>query len=61
MLGITARGNSVAEAKARAYNAVDQIDFDGMHLRRDIADRAIADRVTADPFTDPSTDPSTGR
>jgi phosphoribosylamine--glycine ligase len=55
VLGITARGNSVAEAKARAYNAVDQIDFDGMHLRRDIADRAIADRVTADPSTDPTT------
>lgn len=41
VLGITARGNSVAEAKDRAYRAVDQIEFDDMHLRRDIADRAV--------------------
>jgi phosphoribosylamine--glycine ligase len=41
VLGITARGNTVAEACTRAYAAVDQISFDGMHFRRDIASRAL--------------------
>jgi len=41
VLGITARGSSVAEARERAYAAVDQVAFDGMHFRRDIADRAL--------------------
>ncbi|UCE86169.1 MAG: phosphoribosylamine--glycine ligase [Deltaproteobacteria bacterium] len=40
VLGVTARGGSVAEARARAYAAADRIAFDGMHLRRDIAARA---------------------
>lgn len=41
VLGLTARGDSVAEARERAYRAVDRIDFEGMHHRRDIADRAL--------------------
>jgi phosphoribosylamine--glycine ligase len=41
VLGITARGASVAEAQARAYAAVEKICFEGMHFRRDIADRAL--------------------
>ncbi|MEE9607152.1 MAG: phosphoribosylamine--glycine ligase [Myxococcota bacterium] len=40
VLGVTARGPSVAEARERAYAAADRIRFDGMHLRRDIAARA---------------------
>jgi phosphoribosylamine--glycine ligase len=42
VLGITARGDSVAEARDRAYRAVEEIQFDGMHYRHDIASRALA-------------------
>lgn len=41
VLGITARGQTVAEARNRAYRAVEQVSFDGMHFRRDIALRAF--------------------
>lgn len=40
VLGITARGRTVAEARERAYRAVERVSFDGMHFRRDIASRA---------------------
>jgi len=42
VLGVTARGRSVAEARERAYRAADRVAFDGMHRRRDIAARALA-------------------
>jgi phosphoribosylamine--glycine ligase len=41
VLGVTARGASVAEARERAYAAADRIAFEGCHLRRDIGDRAL--------------------
>ena len=41
VLGVTARGKDVAEAQRRAYAAADLIRFEGMHLRRDIAARAL--------------------
>ena len=41
VLGITARGQTVAEARARAYRAVEQVSFDEMHFRRDIGSRAL--------------------
>lgn len=41
VLGVTALGRTIAEAKSRAYEAVDKINFDGAYYRRDIADRAI--------------------
>ena len=41
VLGITARGQTVAEARERAYRAVEKISFDEMHFRRDIASRAL--------------------
>ena len=41
VLGITARGGSIEEACKRAYAAVDRIDFEGAHFRRDIAARAL--------------------
>jgi phosphoribosylamine--glycine ligase len=41
VLGVTALGEGPAEAKARAYRAVDRIRWDGTHFRRDIGDRAI--------------------
>lgn len=36
VLGVTASGASLSEARARAYAAVDQISFPGMQVRRDI-------------------------
>ncbi len=41
VLGVTARGADVAAARARAYAAAEHIHFDGVHLRRDIARRAL--------------------
>jgi phosphoribosylamine--glycine ligase len=37
VLAITALGRTVEEARARAYDAVAKIDFEGAHFRRDIA------------------------
>jgi phosphoribosylamine---glycine ligase len=36
VLGVTARGADLAAARARAYGAIDNIHFEGMHFRRDI-------------------------
>jgi len=41
VLGVTARGESVASARDRAYAAVEVIDFEGAHHRTDIAYRAL--------------------
>ena len=37
VLGVTALGNTLAEARARAYEAAARITFDGCYFRRDIA------------------------
>ncbi len=42
VLGVTARGKDIAEAQARAYAAVDRIDWPGGFCRRDIGWRAVA-------------------
>jgi phosphoribosylamine--glycine ligase len=42
VLGVTALGDTIAAARARAYEAVDKISFEGAYCRRDIADKAIA-------------------
>ena len=42
VLGVTARGATLAEARERAYAAAAQIHFEGMQFRRDIASRAVA-------------------
>ncbi len=42
VLTITALGRDLAEARARAYAAVDRIDWPGGFFRRDIASRDIA-------------------
>ncbi len=42
VLGVTALGETIAEAKKKAYEAVDLISFEGAYCRRDIADKAIA-------------------
>jgi len=41
VLGVTALGEGVAQAKARAYEAVDKISFEGAYCRKDIADKAM--------------------
>jgi len=41
VLGVTALGDDLAAAKARAYEAVKLIGFTGMHYRTDIADKAL--------------------
>ncbi len=41
VLGVTALGQTIAEAKAKAYEAVNKIKFDGAYWRHDIADKAI--------------------
>lgn len=41
VLGVTARGDTVEEARDRAYKAVSEISFEGAQLRRDIASRAL--------------------
>ena len=42
VLGVTATGRDVAEARAAAYRAVDRIDWPGGFCRRDIGWRALA-------------------
>lgn len=42
VLGITAWGNSLEEAKNSAYAACDKVCFEGMQLRRDIGAKGIA-------------------
>jgi phosphoribosylamine--glycine ligase len=41
VLGVTAIGKDIATAKSRAYEAAEKIHYDGMHYRKDIADRAL--------------------
>ena len=42
VLGVTALGAALSEAKARAYQAVAKVRFDGCYFRRDIGDKGIA-------------------
>jgi len=44
VLGVTALGSTIADAKAKAYHAVDKIKFDKAYYRKDIADKAIRDK-----------------
>ena len=41
VLGVTARGETVEAARARAYAAAEAIEFEGAHKRTDIASRAL--------------------
>ena len=41
VLGVTALGDTIAEAKERAYEAVSKIHFQGAYFRTDIAQKAI--------------------
>jgi len=46
VLGVTALGQTIADAKIRAYQAVEKIKFEGAYYRRDIAGKAIKKRKT---------------
>lgn len=41
VLGVTAIGEDIKAAKERAYEAINKIHFEGMHYRKDIADKAL--------------------
>ena len=41
VLNVTGIGSSPAEARERAYDAAEKIEFDGKQMRRDIAARAV--------------------
>ncbi|HSU65438.1 MAG TPA: phosphoribosylamine--glycine ligase [Tepidisphaeraceae bacterium] len=41
VLGVTALGNTIADARNRAYEALGKIHFEGMHCRKDIGRRAM--------------------
>jgi phosphoribosylamine--glycine ligase len=41
VLGVTALGDTIADAQRKAYAAMQLIHFDGMHYRRDIAHQAL--------------------
>jgi phosphoribosylamine--glycine ligase len=45
VLGVTARAPELRSAVERAYEAVEKIHFDGMHYRKDIAARALKQKV----------------
>jgi phosphoribosylamine--glycine ligase len=42
VLGVTALGDGIPAAQARAYEAVERITWEGVHYRRDIGHRAVA-------------------
>jgi phosphoribosylamine--glycine ligase len=44
VLGVTAVAGSLQEALGRAYQALEEIHFDGMYFRRDIGHRALRRR-----------------
>jgi len=41
VLGVTARGDTIADARERAYEAVRRISFEGAHYRTDIGKKAL--------------------
>ncbi len=41
VLGITAKGKTLKEAKEKAYEATQWVDFEGKYMRHDIADKGI--------------------
>ena len=42
MLGVSATGNTLEEALAKAYSAVEKISFEGMQYRKDIGKTALS-------------------
>jgi phosphoribosylamine--glycine ligase len=60
VLGVTALGDTLADARRRAYEAVGRIEFTGMHYRRDIAEKALRQPDQAAPPASPAGQGSTG-
>jgi phosphoribosylamine---glycine ligase len=48
VLNVTGIGATAADARQRAYDAAELIEFDGRQLRTDIADRAVEREMTSD-------------
>jgi phosphoribosylamine--glycine ligase len=46
VLSVSALGDDLVEARARAYEACSRVSFEGMHYRRDIAARAAEEEAT---------------
>jgi phosphoribosylamine--glycine ligase len=42
VLGVTADGDDLAQALSRTYSAVEKIQFEGAHYRRDIGRKGLA-------------------
>ena len=42
VLGVTASGSDLGSAIAKAYEAIGHVEFEGMHFRRDIGKRGVA-------------------
>jgi phosphoribosylamine--glycine ligase len=63
VLGVTALGDTLALAKASAYEAIGRIQFQGMFYRTDIADKAInaPPALPANPVAPVASEPSEGR
>jgi phosphoribosylamine--glycine ligase len=57
VLGVTALGSTLAEARSRAYRAVAAISWPGAHARTDIAADAAA-TATAEATTASAADPT---
>lgn len=47
VLGVTGLGNTIKQAIEQTYEAVKMIHFDGMHYRKDIAQKALGSAVAA--------------
>ena len=46
VLGVTARAETLSQARQDAYNAIEKISFDGMFFRRDIAKTSVTGTTT---------------
>ena len=41
VLGVSATGNNLEDALAKAYKAIEKINFEGMYYRKDIGKKAL--------------------
>jgi phosphoribosylamine--glycine ligase len=57
VLGVTALGDTLADAKRNAYEAVSRIHFQGALYRHDIADKALRPGQPITPFSAPDNTP----
>jgi phosphoribosylamine--glycine ligase len=50
VMGVTSLGKDINDAVKRVYSAIELINFEGMHYRKDIAKRAIQRYLTKTPY-----------